>query len=63
MYSVILDKGAVVRMSDKRVIAPCESEQDPDFLAYIAWVNAGNKPKIYDSDYEGWLPPLEPPVE
>lgn len=62
MYAIILDRGAVVRLSDKKVVAPCDSDQDPDFLAYISWVNAGNKPTNYDSDYNNWLPPIEPVV-
>lgn len=60
MYAIILDQGIVLRISDKKIIAPCESEQDPEFVAYINWVNAGNKPTLYDRDYNNWLPPLEP---
>lgn len=62
MYAIILDQGVVLRISDKKIIAPCESEQDPEFVSYINWVNAGNKPVIYDSDYNNWLPPAEPIV-
>lgn len=49
MYSIILDQGIVFRNSDKVVIAPCESPEHPDFVAYIAWINAGNRPTIWDS--------------
>ena len=43
MYTMILDQGTVTRDSDGKIIAPCESDLDPDFLAYIEWVNAGNQ--------------------
>jgi hypothetical protein len=39
--------------SDGKIVAPCQSEFDPDFVAYIAWVNAGNQPVIIESDYQG----------
>ena len=45
-YTIILSEGTVTRMSDSKVIAPCQSDKDPDFLAYIEWVNAGNQPVI-----------------
>jgi hypothetical protein len=49
MYIIILDEGLVIRESDNKVIAPCESAEDIDFIAYIDWVNAGNQPTIYDT--------------
>lgn len=50
MYTIILDQGTVIRDSDSKVVAPCESELDPDFIAYIEWVNAGNQPTIVQSE-------------
>lgn len=49
MYTIILDQGTVIRNSDGKIISPCESELDPDFIAYIEWVNAGNQPTILDT--------------
>lgn len=49
MYTIILDEGLVIRDLDNKVVAPCESVEDVDFVAYIAWVNAGNEPTIYDT--------------
>lgn len=49
MYTIILDQGTVTRDSDGKIIAPCESDLDPDFLAYIEWVNAGNQPVTLDT--------------
>ena len=46
MYTLVLDQGTVTRDSDGKVVAPCESELDPDFIAYIEWVYAGNQPLI-----------------
>lgn len=44
MYTIHVYQGTVVRDSDQKVVAPCESPDDPDFKAYIAWVEAGNTP-------------------
>ena len=44
MYTVVLKQGSVIRDSDQKIVAPCQSDQDTDFLAYIAWVNSGNEP-------------------
>lgn len=48
MYTIILREGTVIRDSDGVQIAPCESAEDPEFLAYIAWVNAGNEPTLVE---------------
>ncbi len=49
MYTVILDEGIVLRDADQKVVAPCESADDPDFVAYGAWVEAGNSPLVLDT--------------
>lgn len=49
MYTIILNEGTVIRDSDGKTIAPCESALDPDFVEYINWVNAGNEPIIIDT--------------
>lgn len=50
MYTIILHQGIVIRNSDNKVVAPCESPLDPDFRAYIDWVEAGNQPIILDGE-------------
>lgn len=46
MYTIILDEGNVYRDSDGKIVAPCESDQDPDFLVYNNWANTGGEPRI-----------------
>ena len=49
-YTIKTAQGLVIRDSDGKVVAPCQSSQDPDFLAYQEWVNTpGNKPTIDDT--------------
>ena len=43
-YIISLTQGTVTRVSDGKIIAPCQSASDPDFVAYIEWVHAGNTP-------------------
>ena len=50
MYTIILDQGIVIRDSDGKIVAPAESDQDPDFVEYNNWANAGGQPTIYDTD-------------
>ncbi len=49
MYTIVLDEGTVTRDEDGVVVAPCQSADEPDFVAYIAWVEAGNQPLILDT--------------
>jgi hypothetical protein len=49
MYTIILDEGVVLRDSDGVQIAPCQSDHDPDFMAYNAWVEAGGEPAVLDT--------------
>ena len=45
MYTISLSTGEVVRVSDGKVVAPCQSADDPDFRQYIDWVMVeGNQP-------------------
>jgi hypothetical protein len=48
MYTLTVNTGEVTRNSDGKVVAPCQSADDPDFVEYIDWVNAGNEPIIID---------------
>lgn len=43
-YTIHITEGTVTRDSDGKVVAPCESVEDPDFQAYQAWIAAGNTP-------------------
>jgi hypothetical protein len=43
-YSYFPDYGSVIRDSDQKLITPCQSTADQDFLDYKAWVDAGNSP-------------------
>jgi hypothetical protein len=58
MYTIVYEEGNVYRDSDGKIVAPCESATDPDFLEYIAWVNDGNEPRYIWPPYS---PPEPPP--
>jgi len=49
MYTLILNEGVVLRDIDEKQVAPCQSAEDPDFVAYNEWVEAGNQPTIIES--------------
>ena len=38
--------GDVIRKSDGKTVSPCQSVDDPDFVAYLDWVNGGNQPEV-----------------
>ena len=44
MYTIVLNDGTVVRDSDGKIVAPCQSVDDPDFIAYNECVAANNIP-------------------
>lgn len=44
MYTINMSSGVVTRDSDGKVVAPCQSTDDPDYIEYVDWVNAGNQP-------------------
>lgn len=46
MFTIYPETGEVIRNEDGRCVAPCQSADDPDFIAYIDWVNAGNQPTV-----------------
>ena len=48
MYTVSISEGTVTRMSDGKIVAPCQSPEEPDFVEYINWVNAGNHPNVVE---------------
>lgn len=49
MYKLIQDEGILIRISDGKIIAPCNDYNDPDHLAYVAWVEEGNNPEIVET--------------
>jgi hypothetical protein len=49
MYTLVLNEGIVFRHSDAKIVAPCQSADDPDFIAYNEWVEAGNQPVIMNN--------------
>lgn len=48
-YTIILDEGVVIRDSDGAQVSPCQSIDDPDFVAYNTWVQAGGRPAVLDT--------------
>jgi hypothetical protein len=48
MYTVSISEGTVTRNSDAKIVAPCQSVDDPDFVEYIEWVNAGGEPIVVE---------------
>jgi hypothetical protein len=41
--------GDVVRRADGAVVAPTGDDQSPDYLAWLAWCEAGNTPDVDDT--------------
>jgi hypothetical protein len=48
MYTLIQDEGIVLDTNGVQV-APCQSINEPNFIAYIAWIEAGNTPTIIET--------------
>lgn len=49
-YTSYVKLGRILRDSDLKQVSPCESDTDPDFVAYCAWVEAGNAPVLNFND-------------
>lgn len=47
-YTINTAEGTVTRDADGKVVAPCQSADDPDFVAYCEWVAQGNTPANND---------------
>lgn len=45
-YAIDLDTGIVTRLVDNMVVAPTQSVDELNYVAYIEWVNAGNEPTV-----------------
>ena len=43
MYTFHTETGEVTRDSDGVVVSPCQSADDPDFVAYQEWALLGNE--------------------
>lgn len=51
-YKVHIQAGTVSRIADDVLIAPTSDDQNPDYLAYRAWLEAGGEPDVIDDpDY------------
>ena len=48
MYTFNSSTGEVTRDSDGVVVSPCQSVDDPNYIAYIDWIKDGNQPAISD---------------
>ena len=48
MYTLTLSTGTVIRDADGVQVAPVDSANNPDFIAYNDWVYAGNQPTIIE---------------
>lgn len=48
IYTIILDEGVVLDENGIQV-APCQSVDEPAFVAYLEWVYAGNSPIVLDT--------------
>lgn len=46
MYKIILQTGEVIREADGVVVAPCQSADEPNYVAYLEWVAQGNEPVV-----------------
>lgn len=44
-YTLICDEGVVID-GDGVVVAPCQSADDPSFVAYVQWCESGNQPIV-----------------
>ena len=55
MYTLDIHTGFVIRDSDGKQVAPCQSAEDPDFLIYQEWANSGGEPTIIAHRYQSKL--------
>lgn len=47
-YTLHIQSGTVTRDADGVEVAPAQSVTDPDYSAYVEWINAGNVPRTVD---------------
>lgn len=52
MYTYINNRGLVIRDIDGKVVSPCQSRDDIDFIEYNDWVEAGNEPTVVEPEVE-----------
>ena len=52
-YKYVNNRGFVIRDSDGKIVAPCQSSEDPDFIEYNEWVAAGNEPLLVEPEDVG----------
>lgn len=46
MFTLYNSTGEVFRDSDNKLVAPCDSTDDLDYISYIEWINDGNQPAV-----------------
>lgn len=44
-YTFHIQSGTITRDADGVEVAPAQSVTDPDYVAYVEWINAGNVPR------------------
>lgn len=47
-YTLHIQSGSVTRDTDGVEVAPAQSVTDPDYVAYIQWIEAGNESRTVD---------------
>lgn len=50
MYTLDQSSSEVIRISDGKIISPCDDYNDPDHLAYLDWISQGNEPTLIIHD-------------
>jgi hypothetical protein len=53
MYTIFLDSGEVMRISDSKIVAPAQDENDLDFIEYKTWIAQGNSPTVGSTSAAG----------
>jgi hypothetical protein len=44
MYTYNVTTNIITRNSDGKIVSPVQNAQDPDYLSYLQWIEAGNTP-------------------
>ena len=48
MYKISLLDGCVLNLNNNKIVSPCQSTEDVDYVEYINWLNQGNIPEEVD---------------
>jgi hypothetical protein len=52
MSTMILDECIVISVLDQKIVAPCQSDEDLDFVEYNTYANEDNPITIYNTRSE-----------